>query len=133
MTMFIPAGKTCLIVATMVASLGCREKGMTSHRVPADFQAIGAALKVYAINAGRPPTTEQGQEALVARPTLEPLPEDWVQVAEKVPTDPWKQPYHYRELPEKEGSLLFEIRSMGSDGKLWTDDDRYQAFDWKRP
>jgi general secretion pathway protein G len=102
-------------------------------RVMGDYQSIASAIRTYAINAGRPPTTEQGLEALVTRPTVEPLPDDWVKIADKVPTDSWKQPYHYRELPAKEGSLRFEIRSMGSDGELWTEDDRYQEFDWKRP
>ena len=102
-------------------------------RVRSDYDALNAMILTYAINAGRPPTTEQGLEALVTRPTLEPLPDDWVKIADKVPADSWNQPYHYRELPAKEGSLGFEIRSMGSDGKLWTDDDQYQEFDWKRP
>lgn len=101
--------------------------------VSSDYDALNSMIRTYAINAGRPPTTEQGLEALVTRPTTEPLPEDWIQTASKVPTDPWGQPYYYRELPAKERVLRFEIRSMGLDGKLWTDDDRCQAFDWKRP
>jgi general secretion pathway protein G len=102
-------------------------------RVRGDYQSIATAIKTYAINAGRPPTTEQGLEALVTRPTTGPLPDDWVKIADKVPTDPWKQPYYYRELPAKEESLRFEIRSMGMDGKLWTEDDRHQSFEWMRP
>lgn len=102
-------------------------------RVRSDYDALNTMIVTYAINAGRPPTTEQGLEALVTRPTMEPLPEDWVKIADKVPTDPWRQPYHYRELPANEGSLRFEIRSMGADGELWTEDDRYREFDWKRP
>lgn len=101
-------------------------------RVRSDYDALNMMVRTYAINAGRPPTTEQGLEALVTRPTVEPLPDDWVKIADKVPTDSWKQPYHYRELPTEEGSIRFEIRSMGADGELWTEDDRYQAFDWKR-
>lgn len=87
--------------------------------------ALNSMILTYAINAGRPPTTEQGLEALVTRPTLEPLPQDWVKISDKVPTDPWKQPYHYRQLPAKDGEYRWEIRSMGPDGKLWTEDDKY--------
>jgi general secretion pathway protein G len=94
-------------------------------RVRSDYDTLNAMILTYAINAGRPPTTEQGLEALVTRPTMEPLPEDWVQIAFKVPTDPWRQPYHYRELPAKGGEYRWEIRSMGPDGRLWTEDDRY--------
>lgn len=94
-------------------------------RVRSDHDTLNSMIVTYAINAGRPPTTEQGLEALVTRPAVEPLPEDWVKIADRVPTDSWKQPYHYRELPSKGGGYRWEIRSMGPDRKLWTEDDRY--------
>ena len=100
-------------------------------RVPADFQAISAALKMYEMNAGRPPTTEQGLEALVTRPALEPLPEDWVQIAEKVPMDPWRQPYHYMLLSEADGVFRWELRSAGPHGVTGNEDDRAQEFEWE--
>jgi general secretion pathway protein G len=100
-------------------------------RCRADFQSINSALKAYAINAGRPPTTDQGLAALVDKPHLDPLPVDWVQVMTKVPSDPWKEPYHYRELPSKDGKFRWELRSDGPDGTLGTEDDRHQEFEWK--
>lgn len=88
-----------------------------------DFQSISAALHTYKINAGHYPTTEQGLQALVERPTIPPFPDDWVKIADKVPTDPWKNEYRYRSFPE--GSPQpFELISNGPDGIEGTKDDR---------
>jgi general secretion pathway protein G len=119
-----------MATAVMAAS-GCREKRSGNVRVLADFQSGSAALKTYQMNAGQPPTTEQGLEALVTRPTLEPLPEVWVQIAEKVPMDPWKQPYHYRLLSEADGVFRWELRSGGPDGIAGNEDDLAEEFEWK--
>jgi general secretion pathway protein G len=101
------------------------------NRGEADFQSIRSALVTYAINAGRPATTEQGLEALVTRPSLEPLPEDWVKIADRVPTDPWRQPYHYRLLSEAEGAFRWELRSIGPDGIAGNEDDLAREFEWE--
>ncbi len=93
------------------------------QRVKGDFQSIGSAVRTYIINAGCPPSSRQGLEALVSRPSDEPLPDDWFQMMDKVPTDPWRQAYHYRELAAKPGVWRWELRSGGPDGRLWTVDD----------
>jgi general secretion pathway protein G len=101
--------------------------GVSSHppelRVKADFQSLGSAIKTYKINAGHYPSTEQGLRALVERPTIPPFPDDWVKIADKVPTDPWKNEYRYRCFPE--GSPQpFDLISNGPDGIEGTKDDR---------
>ncbi len=130
MTMFIPAGMTCSIVATMVAS-GCRGQGTVLHRVPADLQSISSALRTYAINGGRLPTTDQGLAALVTQPTTGPLPEDWVKIMSRAPMDPWKQPYHYRLLSEADGTFRWELRSAGPDGIAGNEDDLAEESEWR--
>lgn len=89
----------------------------------ADFHAIGSALRTYKINTGHYPSTEQGLQALVERPTTPPIPDNWVQIMTKVPTDPWRNEYRYRSFPE--GSpQTFELISNGADGIEGTKDDR---------
>lgn len=106
--------------------------GSRQHvRCRADFQSFNAALKTYAINAGCLPTTEQGREALVTRPISEPLPLDWVQITSSVPMDPWKHPYHYLELPAKDGVFRWELKSGGPDGIAGNEDDCREEFEWK--
>lgn len=126
-----PAQMMGLMASAVVVSSGCKEKRRGNLRVLADFQSASSALKTYQINSGRPPTTEQGLEALVTRPTLEPLPEDWVQLMSGVPMDPWKQPYHYRMLSETDGVFRWELRSAGPDGLTGNEDDLVQEFEWK--
>lgn len=88
-----------------------------------DFQSIGAALRTYKINTGHYPSTEQGLKALVERPTTPPLPDNWVQTANKVPKDPWRNEYRYRGFPE-DSPQPFELISNGPDGVEGTKDDR---------
>lgn len=102
-----------------------------NNRCRADLLSLNSALKVYSLNAGRPPTTEQGLEALVARPTLEPLPEDWVQIMSKAPMDPWRQPFRYRELSVERGVFRWELRSAGPDGLTGNEDDLAQEYEWR--
>ena len=102
-----------------------------NNRCRADLLSLNSALKVYSLNAGRPPTTEQGLEALVARPTLEPLPEDWVQIMSKAPMDPWRQPFRYRELSAERGVFRWELRSAGPDGLTGNEDDLAQEYEWR--
>ena len=77
----------------------------------------------YRINAGHFPSTEQGLQALVERPTIPPLPEDWVKLADRVPKDPWGNEYRYRCLPES-SAHPYDIISNGPDGIEGTKDDR---------
>lgn len=92
-------------------------------RVKGDAQALGSAVKMYAINAGHPPTTAQGLEALVSTPTLPPVPDCHTPLIKEVPCDPWGTPYGYSCHPRNEGGWEFEIRSAGKDGVFGSEDD----------
>lgn len=99
------------------------EPSVVLAKVKGDFPSISSALRAYKINAGHYPTTEQGLQALVKRPTTPPHPDDWVKIWQKVPTDPWRNEYRYRCFPE--GSPQpFELISNGPDGIEGTKDDR---------
>ena len=103
------------------------EEGAKLAPIKGDFQSISSALRTYKINAGHYPSTEQALQALVERPTIPPLPDDWVKIADRVPTDPWKNEYCYRCLPE--GSHQpFELISNGPDGVEGTKDDRSSLY-----
>lgn len=64
-----------------------------------DIASLMQALKLYRLDNGRYPTTEQGLQALIAKPTQEPVPGNWKQGGyierSTVPTDPWGEPYKY--------------------------------------
>ncbi|MEP7063745.1 MAG: type II secretion system major pseudopilin GspG [Betaproteobacteria bacterium] len=62
-----------------------------------DIAAIVAALKLYRLDNQRYPTSEQGLNALIAKPEAPPVPPNWKPggYLEKLPKDPWGSPYQY--------------------------------------
>lgn len=91
-------------------------------RVRSDYVTLEAALLKYQISSGTLPTSEQGLEALVSRPTTAPVPRRWTQIADAVPLDPWYHPYRYR-FPGSRNPRRFEILCSGPDGLPGTEDD----------
>ncbi|MFH1452440.1 MAG: type II secretion system major pseudopilin GspG [Armatimonadota bacterium] len=59
------------------------------------MRSIMQALELYKLDNGFYPTTEQGLQALVIKPTTEPIPEKWKKYMDKIPRDPWKHEYIY--------------------------------------
>lgn len=81
-----------------------------------DINNLKAALNMYKLDNQRYPTTEQGLQALVTKPTTGPEAKGWRQggYIEKLPNDPWKNPYQYLS-PGTHGA--FDIFSYGADGQ----------------
>lgn len=81
-----------------------------------DLRTISAALKVYRLDNGDYPTTQQGLAALVRRPTAAPQPANWSSEGylPDEPLDPWGRPYAYRSPGENGG---FDLLSLGKDGQ----------------
>jgi general secretion pathway protein G len=81
-----------------------------------DIAAILAALKLYRLDNQRYPTGEQGLAALTSRPTLPPAPPNWKPngYLDRLPKDPWGQPYQYLN-PGLHGEI--DIFSFGADGQ----------------
>ena len=85
--------------------------------VKADFKAIETTLKIYRLDNYNYPTSEQGLEALVEMPTIDPIPANWKKSGylDSVPLDPWGRPYLYLS-PAEFGSGDFDLISLGADG-----------------
>ncbi len=71
-----------------------------------DLRTISAALKVYRLDNGDYPTTNQGLAALVDRPTTPPVANNWSEEGylPEVPVDPWGAAYVY-ESPGRDGKV----------------------------
>ena len=82
-----------------------------------DIAALTQALKLYRLDSKRYPTTEQGLQALVAKPSQAPVPDNWKAggYVERLPMDPWGKPYQYLN-PGLHGEL--DVFSYGADGAL---------------
>ena len=81
-----------------------------------DIAAIMTALKLYKIDNGNYPSSEQGLQALVQAPTTPPLPRAWKKdgYLDKLKSDPWNNPYQYLK-PGVHGEI--DVWSMGADGE----------------
>jgi len=81
-----------------------------------DINSIVQALKLYRLDIGRYPTTEQGLSALVAKPTTEPIPQNWKPngYVDRLPKDPWGFAYQYSN-PGTRGEI--DVFSLGADNK----------------
>ena len=81
-----------------------------------DIAAIVAALKIYKLDNGRYPSTEQGLRALIEKPSSDPVPGNWKQggYLEKMPKDPWGQEYLYLN-PGIHQEI--DVMSYGADGQ----------------
>ena len=81
-----------------------------------DLKTIATALRVYRLDNGDYPTTEQGLAALVERPTAAPEPRAYPAepYLTELPTDPWGAAYIYRS-PGSGGA--YDLLSYGKDGK----------------
>ena len=80
-----------------------------------DIASLMQALKLYRLDNQRYPSTEQGLQALVARPASAPLAANWKGggYVERLPSDPWGRPYQYLN-PGVHGEL--DVFSLGADG-----------------
>jgi general secretion pathway protein G len=103
---------------------GPRSGGSKHMLVQSDFQSISRALETYRKMTGDYPTTDQGLMALGTRP--ESLSKEMVCQAiifTQIPTDPWKNEYRYRRLPDS-SPYPFDLRCIGPDGIEGNKDDR---------
>lgn len=60
-----------------------------------DIRAIQSALEMYKLDNYVYPTTDQGLQALVQKPSTDPVPPHWKQYLDRMPIDPWGHPYQY--------------------------------------
>lgn len=79
-----------------------------------DINNIMQSLRLYRLDNQRYPTADQGLQALVIRPDKAPVPTNWKAYLERLPNDPWGQPYVYMN-PGVRGEI--DVLSYGADGQ----------------
>ncbi len=86
-----------------------------------DIQALENALHMYRLDNFQYPTTDQGLEALVDKPTGTPEPKNWKAggYVKRLPKDPWGNPYQYLS-PGEHGEV--DIYTLGPDQQPGEDD-----------
>ncbi len=81
-----------------------------------DIATVMQGLKLYKLDNMRYPTTEQGLQALITKPTTGPEPRGWKTggYLDRLPKDPWGMPYQYLS-PGIKGEV--DVFSLGADGQ----------------
>ena len=95
------------------------------------IESIETALKLYKLDTGQYPTTEQSLSALVQMPETPPIPKNWRKVGYldkgKIPKDPWGNDFKYLS-PGVNGD--YDIMSYGADGVAGGEDNNQVINSW---
>ena len=115
-----------LVVPKLIARTG--ESKVAAAKV--DIATVMQALKLYRLDNQRYPTTEQGLHALIEKPTTGPAANGWKAggYLEKMPKDPWGNPYQYLS-PGVKGEV--DLISLGADGQPGGSGDDADIGSWE--
>ncbi|MBO2643695.1 type II secretion system major pseudopilin GspG [Shewanella algae] len=111
------------ILASMVVPnlMGNKDKA-DQQKAVSDIVALENQLDMYKLDNSVYPTTEQGLEALVEKPSISPEPRNYRDggYVKRLPMDPWGNPYLLMS-PGEHGKI--DVFSSGPDGQPGTEDD----------
>ncbi len=109
-----------ILAAVLVPKVMDRPEQARKTKARQDIRSLEAALNLYKLDNFTYPTTDQGLEALVNKPAS-PEPPNWKEggYLDRMPLDPWRQPYLYM-TPGQHGSI--DIFSLGPDQQPSDDD-----------
>jgi general secretion pathway protein G len=108
-----------ILAGVVINKFGGIQERAKDTRAKTDITNIKNALEQFKIVNGSYPTSEEGLQALVTKPSGD-LP-DWKPCLDKLPVDPWNHPYIYRE-PGTNGKD-YDLLSGGPDGHEGGSDD----------
>ena len=121
-----------VVASNIIGQLGTAEKVKSQ----ADIQGLETALAQYRLDNGFFPTTEQGLEALILKPTGEPVPFAWhgpyLKGHNEVPRDRWGNEYLYLS-PGVHNANSYDVWTRGSDGQDGGEDAGADIGNWQPP
>lgn len=119
-----------IIIGVLVAMVVPRMAGRSEQARKAVAQAdvdlnVATALKLYELDNGAYPTTEEGLDALMSAPASA---KNWNgPYLDKKPIDPWGNVYKYKS-PGTHRPHDYDLYSLGRDGTESEDD----VFNWEK-
>ncbi|KMV29435.1 type II secretion system major pseudopilin GspG [Photobacterium swingsii] len=118
------------VLASLVVPnlLGNKEKA-DQQKVVTDISALEQALDMYKLDNSVYPTTDQGLDALVSKPSSSPEPRNYRNggYIKRLPNDPWGNEYNYV-MPGEHGAV--DIFSLGADGQEGGEDVNTDIGNW---
>lgn len=113
------------IIAILAAYIAPKVAGRADDarisKVQNDIQVLDSAMELYRLDNFEYPSTEQGLQALVSKPSDE--LKNWKKggYVKKLRKDPWGADYHYARPGRNDAD--YEIFSSGADKQEGSDDD----------
>ena len=86
MVVVVILGILAAVVVPMTAENPCKARIVKAKQ---DIRAIESALEMYKLDNFAYPSSDQGLQALVSKPSGSPAPKNWRQYLKKVVNDPW--------------------------------------------
>lgn len=104
------------LVAPQIFGRVSEAKSVTART---QMELLAAALDGYRLDNGGYPTTSQGLQALIERPTSGPEVRGWrgPYLRKGVPADPWGNQYAYAS-PGQRNPTGFDLSTLGRDGRV---------------
>jgi general secretion pathway protein G len=123
-----------ILAALIVPRIMTRPEQARVVKAKSDIAAIQSALELYKLDSGFFPSTDQGLEALVKRPSSSPAPQAWKTggYLKRLPLDPWGRPYHYLN-PGVHNPNDVDIFSYGPTGQPGGSGDNASIGNWDEP
>ena len=94
-----------------------------------DVATLVQTLTMYKLDNSRFPSGDQGLKALVEKPAIAPLPNNWRTggYLPRLPNDPWGNPYQFSN-PGLRGDI--DVYSFGADGKTGGEGEGADIGSW---
>jgi len=105
-----------ILAAIIVPKIMSRPEQARMVKVKQDILAIQSALDLYKLDNGMYPSTDQGLQALVTKPSSPPVPSNWKSdgYLQEIPQDPWGEPYQY--INDNDKLRIFSYGPKGKEG-----------------
>ena len=101
----------------LVAPAALRQLGSAKEKIThQSIERLAGVLDIYKLDVGTYPTTEQGLQALIVRPSGVTRWSGPYLKGEKVPEDPWGRPFIYRSPSQRPGHE-YDLFSLGPTGQ----------------
>ncbi len=106
-----------LLVAVVAPNVLQNQDKAMVEKARADISILEQALDMYKLDNFKHPTTDQGLDALVNKPSSGPAPKRYSSEGyiKRLPADPWGTEYQYLQ-PGDHGTI--DVYSLGADGEL---------------
>ncbi len=120
------------ILATLVApNVFQHVSTAKSSTAKSQIEMIGTALDAYRLDNGQYPTTQQGLDALINKPSIDP-PATWrgPYLRKEIPLDPWNEAYLYIS-PGEVNTNGFDLLSYGADKQAGGEGENADILSWK--